>query len=351
MKNSNLEKIIVKVKASGEYDVIIASGLLSQVGEMLKTIVPFDTVAVITDDVVDALYSKTVVQSIISAGFKAVKFVFKNGEQSKNIDTYAQILNFLAQNKLTRTDLILALGGGVVGDMAGFCSATYLRGIKYVQVPTTLLAQVDSSVGGKTAIDLAQGKNLVGAFKQPELVICDTDALKTLPREVFVDGMGECAKYALLDERIFNLINKGNYSIDQLVYLCVDYKRAIVEQDEFESGNRKLLNLGHTVAHAIEKKSGYSIAHGRAVAMGLETILSASKKHGYIDEQTYGEMKCVVEKCVGENPCPFAIKELCQYVENDKKRSGEYITFVTVHGVGDCRFEKIKVQNTWEFLK
>ena len=206
MKNSNLEKIIVKVKASGEYDVIIASGLLSQVGEMLKTIAPFDTVAVITDDVVDALYSKTVVQSIISAGFKAVKFVFKNGEQSKNIDTYAQILNFLAQNKLTRTDLILALGGGVVGDMAGFCSATYLRGIKYVQVPTTLLAQVDSSVGGKTAIDLAQGKNLVGAFKQPELVICDTDALKTLPREVFVDGMGECAKYALLDERILKKI-------------------------------------------------------------------------------------------------------------------------------------------------
>ena len=195
-ENSNIKKITVK--ASGEYQVIIGGGILQNVGEYVKQVIEPCSVAIITDDIVDKLYSTVVENSLTQSGYNVCKFVFQHGEQSKTLETYGQILNFLAQNALTRTDTVVALGGGVVGDMAGFAAATYLRGIRYVQIPTTLLAQIDSSVGGKTAVDLPSGKNLVGAFKQPSLVLCDTDALSTLPKEIFIDGMGETAKYALL---------------------------------------------------------------------------------------------------------------------------------------------------------
>ena len=234
--------------------------------------------------------------------------------------------------------------------MAGFAAATYLRGIKYVQIPTTLLAQIDSSVGGKTAVDLPSGKNLVGAFKQPSLVICDVATLRTLDAETFVDGMGEVSKYALLDKKVNELLDK-DYSLIELVYLCVDYKRRIVEADEFESGLRKLLNLGHTPAHGIENLSGYTIAHGKAVAMGLDIILSASLKHGYINQQDYIEMKNKVEKCVGTNICTFKIEDICITALSDKKRSGDSITLIMVHGVEDCRPHKISVDSMTEYLR
>ena len=281
LDNIKIKKITVK--ASGEYDVLIGKGLLSSSGELIKQVVPACKVAVITDDMVDRLYSQIVIKSLESAGFTVVKYVFKHGEKSKNLTTYGEIISFLAQNKLTRTDAVVALGGGVVGDMAGFASATYLRGIKYIQIPTTLLAQIDSSVGGKTAVDLAEGKNLVGAFCQPSMVICDVTALYTLLEPVFNDGMGEVVKYAILDKNVYNLIEEDSYDLEKLVCLCVEYKKNIVEQDEFEKGPRKLLNLGHTLAHGIEKLSDYTITHGKAVALGVVQILKSAKKHGLID--------------------------------------------------------------------
>ena len=246
---------------------------------------------------------------------------------------------------------VIVIGGGVVGDMAGFVASTYLRGVKYVQIPTTLLAQIDSSVGGKTAVDLDAGKNLVGAFCQPQLVICDIQVLNTLTERIFTDGMGESAKYALLDEKVFELI-AGEYTLlDKLVYLCVDYKRKIVEKDEFESGDRKLLNLGHTMAHGIEKLSDYKISHGQAVAMGLYIVLNASLKHGYIDNETYKKMKAVVEKCVGEQKSPFSVQDIAKVAFADKKRSGNDISVIMVHGIGDCRIEKIAMDSLEEFFK
>lgn len=348
MTNENLR--IIRVKASTEYDVLIGENLIEKAGELIKGVLKDCKIALITDDVVDKLYANAVINSLKDNGFTVNKFVFANGEQSKNLATYGQILEFLAQNQFTRTDAIVALGGGVVGDMAGFASATFVRGIKYIQIPTTLLAQVDSSVGGKTAIDLSHGKNLAGAFKQPQLVICDTAVLKTLPKEIFSDGMGEVAKYAILDKKIFELIEKGNYSMNELIYLCVDYKRQIVESDEFESGKRKLLNLGHTTAHGIELLSSYLLSHGRAVAMGLRIMLNASLKHNYVDEQSYQKMLSVINKCVREENCPYQIKDVCVAMLTDKKRSGGDITMVTIHGVGDCRFEKIKTDKTTEYL-
>ena len=234
----------IRVKASSEYDVIIGHDLIKRAGDLIEGVIKPCKIAVITDDVVSALYFETLKNSLTQKGFVVIKYAFAHGEESKNLQTYGEILNFLAENQLTRTDAVVALGGGVVGDISGFVASTYLRGIKYIQIPTTLLAQIDSSVGGKTAIDLSCGKNLVGAFCQPQLVICDVNALSTLPKDIFICGMGETAKYALLDKKIFDLLS-GEYDILDLVYLCVDYKRKVVEKDEFECGERKLLNLGH----------------------------------------------------------------------------------------------------------
>ena len=340
----------IRVNASTRYDVLIGNGLLEQTGNILTPVIEKCKIAVITDDIVDKLYSEKVINSLIQAGYETVKYVFANGEGSKNLNTYGEILNFLAENQLTRTDAVVALGGGVVGDMAGFAASTYLRGIKYVQIPTTLLAQIDSSVGGKTAIDLKSGKNLVGAFCQPSAVICDVEALKTLPQDVFNDGMGEMVKYAVLDKRIFELCNREEKSLTELIYLCVDYKRMIVEQDEFEGGKRRLLNLGHTPAHGIERLSNYTIPHGKAVVMGLGIILNASLKHGYIDQKVYSALKSVVENCAGSQSAPYPIEEICSACLTDKKRSGDYITLVMVYGVGDCRPVKVSIAELKEYL-
>ncbi len=339
----------VKVNASKSYDVLIGRNLIERAGELIEKVLPICTLALVTDDTVDALYSKTVTTALENAGYKVKKFVFCHGEESKNLTTYSEILNFLAQNELTRTDAVVALGGGVVGDMAGFAAATYLRGIKYIQIPTTLLAQIDSSVGGKTAIDLTHGKNLVGAFCQPSLVICDVNTLSTLPKEIYLDGMGEAVKYAFLDKKIYTLL-QDEYDILDLVYLCVDYKRFVVENDEFERGMRKLLNLGHTPAHGIEKLSSYTISHGRAVTLGLKIILKNSLKHGYIDKELFGNAIALIEKQVGKLECPYTVKEICLSSLNDKKRSGDYITLIMVYGVGDCRLVKIKVDELWGYL-
>lgn len=345
---SNAQKII-NVKVSKPYDVIIGSGIIENVGKLVSQVVTTKKLALVTDDTVDGLYSQKVINLLKDSGFEVAKFAFLHGECSKNIDTYSKILQFLAENQFTRTDAIIALGGGVVGDMAGFASATYLRGIKYIQIPTTLLAQIDSSVGGKTAIDLPQGKNLVGAFYQPELVICDTDMLKTLPKEIFQDGMGEAVKYSLLDKRVFDLL-LTDYDIVDLVYLCVDYKRMVVEKDEFEGGLRKLLNLGHTPAHGIERLSNYTIPHGNAVAMGLKIILKSSLNHGFIDSDLYQNAIKIVEDNVRQTACPYTIEQICNASLTDKKRSGDYITLIMVHGVGDCRPVKIEISNLWGYL-
>lgn len=349
MQNSlSIKKI--KIRTSKSYFAVIGSGLLNNAGVYIKEVVSDCKIALITDDTVDKLYGNKVCTSLINNGFKVVKFVFKHGEESKNLKTYGEILEFLAENELTRTDAIIALGGGVTGDMAGFASATYLRGIKYIQIPTTLLAQIDSSVGGKTAIDLTSGKNLVGAFCQPELVIVDTDSLKSLPKETFIDGMGEVAKYAVLDKKVFSLIEKGDYDMQELIYLCIDYKRRIVEKDEFEKSIRKYLNLGHTPAHGIEKLSRYTIPHGRAVGMGLNIILENSLRHKLISEKEYQKIKQVIYKCVGENECPYTVKEICLASYSDKKRSGDKITLVMINGVEKISLNKISVDQLWGYL-
>lgn len=348
MKINNLQKITVKCNKN--YNVLVGEGLLENIGALLQKVIKKCKIAIITDDIVNKLYARDVVCSLEKSGYNVHKFVLANGEKSKNINTFADIMEFLAQNQFTRSDCVLALGGGVVGDIAGFSASAYLRGIKYVQVPTTLLAQIDSSVGGKTAVDIIEGKNLVGAFYQPSLVIADIKALETLPNEVYLDGMGEGVKYAILDKKIFKILNNKDFSLIDFVSACIKYKAEIVRKDEFEKGERKFLNLGHTIAHGIEKQSGYTISHGHAVCMGIEIIAKTSFKRGYITEKVLNQILDLIKRRAFIGECPYTIDELVPTMLVDKKRKGDDITLVLIGGIGKCFLKTILVTSLAEYL-
>ena len=238
----------VTVSASRRYDILIERGLLRRAGELVRGVTNAGTVMLVSDDSVWPLYGETVQKSLVDAGFSVCRFVFPHGESSKCAKTYLALLDALCENRLTRADAALALGGGVAGDLTGFAASTYLRGIGFIQIPTTLLAMVDSSVGGKTAIDLPAGKNLAGTFYQPWLVLCDPDCLDSLPDEIFRDGCAEVIKYAVLGNApFFEELNRTppHAQLEHIIETCVRMKRDIVAQDEFDRGQRQLLNLGH----------------------------------------------------------------------------------------------------------
>ena len=336
----------IPVRTSPAYTVQIAPGLLGRCGSLLQAMLPPCRMAVITDDTVAPLYLERVVRSLTDAGFAVVSYVFPAGEAHKNMDTLSAILEFLAREHLTRTDCVAALGGGVVGDMAGFAAAVYLRGIRYVQLPTTLLAAVDSSVGGKTAIDLAAGKNLAGAFLQPAAVLCDTECLQSLPADVFADGAAEAIKTGVLsDESLFALFEDGTLTAApaDVIARCVAYKAGVVERDETEQGERKLLNLGHTVGHAIEKCSGFCIPHGHAVAAGLAVMARAAERLGWTQEPIAGR----IAACLAKNDLPigtdFSAQDLARAALSDKKRAGDTITIVVPRQIGACQLRKLPV--------
>ncbi|MBQ2117672.1 MAG: 3-dehydroquinate synthase, partial [Clostridia bacterium] len=225
----------ITINASKKYDIFISDNILSQTGELILKISTPKTVAIITDDIVDELYSAVVENSLKKSSLKHIKFVIKNGEQSKNGQNFLKICEFLAENQITRSDMIIALGGGVVGDLAGFVASAYLRGINFIQIPTTLLSCVDSSVGGKTAIDIESGKNLVGAFYQPRLVICDYSTLDTLSDEIFSQGCAEVIKYAVIGNcELFSHLQRRKKDFDReyVISECVKMKRDIVQRDE-----------------------------------------------------------------------------------------------------------------------
>ena len=344
----------VEVNASKSYNIIIGTGLLESCGERIREVTGAKTAAVVTDDIVDSLYSAAVVGSLENAGFEVVKFVFKNGEQSKNIATFAEILEFLAESGLTRTDVVVALGGGVPGDMAGFAAATYLRGIDLVQIPTTLLACVDSSVGGKTAVDLKSGKNLVGAFWQPSLVLADTKTLDTLPDRIFSDGMAEVIKYGVIFSAEFFEYLKTADAREQAEYIitrCAEMKRDIVDADETEKGSRALLNFGHTVGHAIEKCSGFTISHGSAVAVGMIIAARGAAETGICSSDCSGEIERLNKKYGLPCKCPFGADELFAAAMSDKKRDGDMIKLVVPEKLGKCTLFRTKTDFLREFIE
>lgn len=336
----------IPVHTSPAYEVVIGGGLLSTCGQRLRELLGLCHVAVVTDSTVAPLYLNPVSSSLREAGFAVSTYVFPAGEAHKNFETLSGILEFLAEERLTRTDCVIALGGGVTGDMAGFAAATYLRGTRCVQIPTTLLSAVDSSVGGKTAIDLKAGKNLAGAFLQPAAVLCDTDCLRSLPADVFADGAAEAIKTGVLcDESLFALFEDGTLTAapETVIARCVAYKAGVVERDEKEQNERRLLNLGHTVGHAIEKCSGYAIPHGHAVAAGLSIIARSAEKLGWTDEPIANR----IAACLAKNGLPtdtdFSAADLAHAASADKKRAGGDITLVIPKKIGVCELKKVPV--------
>lgn len=339
----------ISVKASKSYDVLIGAGLLQDLGRhLLKTLNKTCKIAIISDSNVHPLYGKTVTEQLANSCFEVINFVFPAGESSKNADTYLEILNFLAENQMTRSDAILALGGGVTGDMSGFAAATFLRGITYIQVPTTLLAMVDSSVGGKTAIDLPAGKNLVGAFYQPSLVVCDLDTLNTLPESVFCDGCAEVIKYGVLyDPTLFDHLDQMGLDFDRntVVSRCVALKRDVVAEDEFDTGARQKLNLGHTIGHGIEAQSNFSITHGQAVAIGMAIVTKSGCKG------IYPQLISVLEKFKLPTKTSFTAKQLYNSALSDKKRSGGTVNLIVPEAIGMCNIVPIPVEQLETFIE
>lgn len=344
----------ISVRASGQYQVLIGPNLLASAGKEIQKIRSDCKVAVISDSHVWPLYGNKLIKNLTLSGFESIFYVFPAGESSKNGSTYLDIVNFLAENKITRSDLVIAIGGGVVGDITGFAAATFLRGISYIQIPTSLLAMVDSSVGGKTAIDLPAGKNLVGAFKQPSLVLCDTETLNTLPEATFLDGCAEVIKYAMLyDAELFQyLLDTGPaFDREKVIARCIELKRNVVQIDEFDTGVRQKLNLGHTIGHGIEAESNYQVSHGNAVAAGMAIITRAACAMGYCPADVSEKLESLLRHFHLPTRTEHSADKLYLSALSDKKRSGGSVNLIIPRRIGDCEIVPTPVSDVKTYIK
>ena len=341
-----METIHVNVKDS--YDVLVGPGLLAQSGALIKDVDSrIQKLLIVSDSNVAKLYKDELAGVLREASFEVFDFVFEAGEQSKNLGTIGRILGVLAENAFTRTDAVVALGGGVATDIAGFSASIFLRGIKVFQMPTSLLAQVDASVGGKTGVDLPEGKNLVGSFYQPSLVIIDTDLLASLDDVIFTEGMAEVIKYAFicdknLFERLQKKLTKSSPLLPEIIAQCVRIKADIVSKDEHDNGLRQLLNFGHTIGHVIEARSNFTVSHGFAVAKGMERISRGSPIH----EELVQMLKLY------ELPCddPISADQIMAGIMNDKKKRGSNITAVVVNKIGKGELKPMPVEEFRNYL-
>ncbi len=344
----------ITVSASKEYQVLIEGGLLRSLGQQAAAVVQGRRAIIVSDSNVWPIYGEKAAFSLQNAGFLYEKFVFQAGEASKNAGTYLQLLDFLAKNQITRSDCIIALGGGVVGDLAGFAAATYLRGIAYIQAPTTLLAMVDSSVGGKTAIDLPAGKNLVGAFYQPRLVLCDTDTLATLPDAVFTDGCAEIIKYGILfdDALFFQLEQWGkDFPREDVITKCIQWKKYTVEQDEFDTGLRQMLNLGHTVGHSIEKASNFQISHGMAVGIGISIVSRSAASFGICSREDCQRIVKLLQHFALPTSTELSAAILAEHALSDKKRNDASIMLILPATIGCAQKYHLPIDDLDSFIK
>lgn len=343
----------VHVETGNPYDVTIGTGLLNGLGLWLKALTPARAAALVADDTVEALYGGQAARSLEAAGFRVACFRFPHGEGSKNLQTYGQLLDFLANSRLTRADAVVALGGGVTGDMAGFAAATYLRGVAVAQVPTTLLSMVDSSVGGKTGVNLQAGKNLAGAFHQPVGVLCDVGLLGTLPPETLADGMAEVIKYGLLcDQTLFAALESSETpDMESVVERCVATKAGVCAGDECDRGQRQLLNLGHTLGHAIERCSGYQTPHGHAVAVGMVYAARMAAYEGLCDAALTDRVLAVLARRGLPGSAPYPAEALAEAALGDKKRAGGVLTLVLPKSVGECVLHPVPVERLLELTR
>ncbi len=334
------------VRTSDNYNIIIERGCIKQIGTFAENLLNKGSKAfIISDSNVLPIYGKTTADSLKAAGFKVYEYAFPAGEESKRLNTIEEMYFKLSENGFTRSDFIVALGGGVTGDMAGFAAATYLRGIEFIQIPTSLLAQIDSSVGGKTAVDLPQGKNLVGSFHQPCLVLIDPNTLSTLPPHYFSDGMGEAIKYGCIKSRkLFDMILNTDIkeNIEELIYSCIDIKRGVVERDEFDNGERMLLNFGHTFGHALEKNYNFKkLSHGEAVGVGMAMMAKCGEKADITKEGTSAEIQKALKKYNLPIWDDMDTEKILEAAALDKKSRGGNINLIMLKEIGDSFIKKV----------
>ncbi len=325
------------------YPIYIENHILDSIVEYITPMHKGKKIMIISDDNVFPLYGEKMMVNL-SAEYECYKHILAHGEQSKNMDIAKEVYTSLIEANLTRSDLIIALGGGVVGDLGGFVASTYLRGVKYVQIPTSLLAQVDSSVGGKVAVDLPQGKNLVGSFYHPKMVLIDPIVLTTLTERYFRDGMGEVIKYgfiqsASLYEKLNNIETKDQLfeELGDIIYECVDCKREVVEEDELDTGRRMILNFGHTLAHAVEQYYGYTReSHGEAVAIGMYQIMKIAEDAGITSEGIADAIKNILIKYELPYECDVERELLLGAIGKDKKNLSGALNIILLHSIGDA---------------
>ena len=345
--------ITVRIGTERPYDVLIGPGLLPAGGEWIRRVHAPCRAAVISDSRVFPLYGDSLAKGLENAGFGVCPFVFPAGEESKNLTVFGQAEAFMAQSGLTRSDLVLTLGGGVAGDLGGFAAACYQRGIPFVQIPTSLLCAFDASVGGKTAVDLPEGKNMVGAFHQPDLVLCDTGCFATLDALRWADGAAESIKHGLIaDPALFERMQTPLWKrdIDRTVEMNVLVKRSFVLGDEKDRGIRQLLNFGHTLGHAVESLSRYRLSHGQAVAVGMAAEARAARKMGFgaVHER---EIIRALDFCGLPSQSPFGPEEILRVALGDKKRAGNAITVGALAGVGQGFLKKLDLEEFAEFVR
>ena len=344
----------IPVEASRNYEVLIGHGLLDAAGEKLRAVSKAGTAVLVAGENVLPLYGERVRRALEAAGLRVLCFPLTPGEGSKTLETYGRLLRFLSDNQITRSDVLIALGGGVTGDLTGFAAATYQRGIDFVQIPTTLLAMVDSSVGGKTAVDLPGGKNQVGAFWQPALVLCDPDTLRSLPEEEYRCGCAEVLKYGVLGSAAFFeelLALPIREQEEHVIETCVTMKRDIVREDEFDRGLRQLLNLGHSFGHAVEACSGFTVLHGQAVAVGMALIARAAAEKGFCSAQTRDRITEGL-RCYGlPTETDYPLSALAAAVCADKKRSGASMRLVVPAEIGRCEIVKVPLAEIPDWLR
>ena len=338
-----MKKLKVKLD-SYSYEIHIGSGVLGHVGHQLKELGLVGKVVIITNPIVKKLYGNALKQSLTRDGFKAIILEVPDGEEQKSLETAGRLYNELTEHYAERTTPILALGGGVIGDLAGFVAATYMRGVPLVQIPTTLLAQVDSSIGGKVAVNHGQLKNEIGAFYQPRLVISDIDTLKTLPAKEFANGLAEVIKSAVIRDKEFFAYLERNLDhiksldarlLEETVFRSAKIKAEVVEKDEKDLGLRSILNYGHTIGHAIESASDFKMEHGEAIAIGMLAAGRISNQLGMLDQNELNRLKCVIEKAGLPTEIPgLKVKRLIQAMEHDKKVLEGKIRFVLAKSIG-----------------
>lgn len=338
------------VSTDKPYDILIGRDLLKDAGAYISQRIPSCHLYVITDSTVNSIYAQVVMTSLMEHGYRVSKVVFPSGEHSKNLSTYSNILEAMADEGINRSDGIVALGGGVVGDMAGFVASTYMRGISYVQIPTTYMAAVDASIGGKTSINLLSGKNLVGSFWQPSLVLCDYKTFDSLPHTKLADGIAEAVKCAVVaEDSLISPIMEHNF--EYVIERCISIKKSVVEVDERDTGLRQILNFGHTIGHGLEKLSAFSIPHGHAVAKGMVIEARAAYRLGLTDMDISGELTDIFTKLDFDLSVDYSLEELYRFALMDKKISGDKITVVIPESIGKCRLQKISLSELRKFIE